>query len=218
MARRRGLPLALPVAVAALAVSAGSTHATPAAAPHCGSAPKLHLGPRHAPKPKKLLDTSKAYDVTFTTNCGSFTIRLAVKTAPHVATSFVDLVRRHYFDGTAFHRIIPGFIVQGGDPTATGTGTPGYQTVDKPSASTHYGVGTVAMAKAQNEAPGTSGSQFFICTGAAAAQLDSQPVYAVLGHVVKGQAVVQLIGKFGDSTTEQPTRLIEILHATVSVH
>ncbi len=217
MARRRRLSLAV-AAAAVLAGFAGGVQAAPTAKPRCVSAPKLHLGPRSAPKPKKLLDASKTYDVVFTTNCGSFTVRLAVKTAPHVTASFVDLVRRHYFDGTAFHRIIPGFIVQGGDPTATGTGTPGYQTVDRPSASTHYGVGTVAMAKATNEAPGTSGSQFFICTGAQAAQLDATPVYAVLGHVVKGQAVVQLIGRYGDPSTEQPTRLIEILHATVSVH
>jgi cyclophilin family peptidyl-prolyl cis-trans isomerase len=212
MARRRRLPLA--AAVAALAVSAGSAHATPAARPHCGSAPKLHLGPRSAPKPKKLLDTSKTYDVTFATNCGSFTMRLAVKASPHVVTSFVDLVRRHYFDGTAFHRIIPGFIVQGGDPTATGTGTPGYQTVDRPPASTKYTFGVVAMAKATDEPFGTSGSQFFICTG----DTGLPPQYALLGHVVRGQAVVRLIGRYGDSTTEQPTRLIEILHATVAVH
>jgi cyclophilin family peptidyl-prolyl cis-trans isomerase len=216
MARRRRLPLA--AAAVALAALAAGAQAAPAAKPHCRSAPKLHLGPRSAPKPKKLLDARKTYDVTFATNCGSFTVRLAVKTSPHVAASFVDLVRRHYFDGTAFHRIIPGFIAQGGDPTATGTGTPGYETVDRPSSRTHYGVGTVAMAKASNEAPGTSGSQFFICTGAAAAQLDSTPVYAVLGHVVKGQAVVRLIGRSGDPSTEQPTRLIEILHATVAVH
>ncbi|HVV58728.1 MAG TPA: peptidylprolyl isomerase [Gaiellaceae bacterium] len=215
MARRRGLPLAA-VAVA-LGVLAAGAQATPGAKPRCGSAPRPRLGPRTAPKPRKLLDASKTYDVTFATNCGSFTVRLAVKTSPHTAASFVSLVRHRYFDGTAFHRIVPGFIVQGGDPTARGTGTPGYETVDKPARSTHYGVGTVAMAKAPNEAPGTSGSQFFVCTGAAAAQLDSTPVYAVLGHVVKGQAVVRLIGRYGDPGTEQPTRLIEILHATVSV-
>jgi peptidyl-prolyl cis-trans isomerase B (cyclophilin B) len=213
MARRRRLPLAAAAAVA-LGALTGGVHAAAAAGPHCGSAPKLHLGPRSAPKPQKLLDASKTYDVTFATNCGSFTVRLAVKTSPHVAASFVDLARRHYFDGTAFHRIIPGFIVQGGDPTATGTGTPGYQTVDKPPASTKYTFGTVAMAKAPSEAWGTSGSQFFICTG----PTGLPPQYALLGHVVKGQAVVRLIGRYGDPNTEQPTRLIEILHATVSVH
>lgn len=212
MARRRGLPLA--VAAVALAGLAAGAHATPAAKPRCGSAPKLHLGARREPKPKRLLDPSKTYDVVFATNCGAFTVRLAVKASPHVAASFVDLVRRRYFDGTAFHRIIPGFIAQGGDPTATGAGTPGYETVDEPPASTTYGFGTVAMAKAQTEAPGTSGSQFFLCLG----DTGLDPVYALLGHVVKGQDVVRLIGRYGDSATEQPTRLIEILHATVSVH
>lgn len=212
MARRRRLPLA--AVAAALGILAGAAHAAPAAGPHCRSAPKLHLGPRSAPKPKKLLDASKTYDVTFATSCGSFTVRLAAKTSPHVAASFVDLVRRRYFDGTAFHRIIPGFIVQGGDPTATGTGTPGYETADKPPASTRYTFGTVAMAKAPSEPWGTSGSQFFICTG----NTGLPPQYALLGRVVKGQAVVRLIGRYGDPNTEQPTRLIEILHASVSVH
>ena len=170
---------------------------------------------RTEPKPTEKLDPAKTYDVTLKTNCGSFTIRLAVKTSPATTASFVSLVRKHYFDGTIFHRIVPGFVIQGGDPTATGAGGPGYQTVDKPPASTSYTLGVVAMAKTSAEAPGTSGSQFFVVT-AQDAQLP--PDYAVLGNVSAGSAVVNRIGQLGDQSTEQPTETVEIEHATVSVH
>ncbi len=166
-------------------------------------------------KPTDKLDPAKTYDVKLQTNCGSFTIRLAVKTSPATTASFVSLVRKHFFDGTVFHRIVPGFVIQGGDPTATGAGGPGYQTVDKPPASTTYSLGVVAMAKTSAEPPGTSGSQFFVVT-AQDAQLP--PDYAVLGKVSAGSTVVSRIGQLGDQNTEQPTETVEIEHATVSVH
>jgi cyclophilin family peptidyl-prolyl cis-trans isomerase len=123
-------------------------------------------------------------------------------------------VQKKFFDGTVFHRIVPGFVIQGGDPTGTGGGGPGYTTVDKPPASTRYTHGAVAMAKTQTEAPGTSGSQFFVVT---AQDAGLPPDYAVLGNVVKGLAVVDRIGKLGDAN-EQPTELVQIEHAAVSVH
>ena len=149
------------------------------------------------------------------TNCGSFTIRLAVKTSPSTTASFVSLAQKHFFDGTVFHRIVPGFVIQGGDPTGTGQGGPGYQTVDKPPTSTRYTLGVVAMAKTQTEAAGTSGSQFFVVTGQDA-QLP--PDYALLGKVTSGNDVVSRIGQLGDPSTQQPTETVEIEHATVSVH
>jgi len=148
------------------------------------------------------------------TNCGTFVIRLAVKTAPNTAASFVSLVRSHFYDGTVFHRIVPDFIIQGGDPTASGTGGPGYTVVDRPRAGTQYLFGTVAMAKTQAEPAGMSGSQFFVVTGADAGL---PPDYAVLGDVVAGADVVRRIGRLGDSSTEQPTALVEIERAVVSV-
>ena len=78
------------------------------------------------------------------TNCGDFTITLDPKASPKTTASFVALARKGFFDGTVFHRIVPGFVIQGGDPTATGTGGPGYQTVDTPAPSTRYPLGTVA--------------------------------------------------------------------------
>ena len=117
-------------------------------------------------KPQQPLSNSKTYEVTLETTCGSFTIRLDQKTSPNAAASFVALARNGFFDNTIFHRIVPGFVIQGGDPTVTGSGGPGYSTRDKVPANASYDPGVVAMAKAGNEPPGTAGSQFFVVTGA----------------------------------------------------
>ena len=166
-------------------------------------------------KPKKGLDPAKTYDVKIETNCGAFTIRLAVKTSPATTASFVSLAKKGFFDGTVFHRIVPGFVIQGGDPTGTGQGGPGYKTVDPPPATTKYTLGVVAMAKTATEAPGTSGSQFFVVT---AQDAGLPPDYAVLGKISSGSDVVKRIGTLGDPATEQPTETVEIEHATVDVH
>jgi cyclophilin family peptidyl-prolyl cis-trans isomerase len=173
---------------------------------------------RHAPKPKQALDPSKTYDVTLDTNCGSFTIRLDVKDSPHTTASFVGLVRRGYFLQTIFHRIVPGFVIQGGDPTGTGTSGPGYTTVDRPPKGTKYEEGVVAMAKTESEPAGTAGSQFFVVTGPDAAGLP--PDYALLGHVTEGLDVAKRISNFGDPNdpSGSPLRLVVIEKATVDVH
>jgi cyclophilin family peptidyl-prolyl cis-trans isomerase len=207
VARARWLLLAL------AALAAGCGGATHAAKGGCEDVKAPTAGARTAPRPTSALDPAKTYDVTFQTNCGEFTVRLAVETSPKTTASFASLVRHGFFDATVFHRIVPGFVIQGGDPTATGTGGPGYLTVDRPPASTQYVHGLVAMAKTQTQPAGTSGSQFFVVT-AANAQLP--PQYAVLGRVVRGLAVVDRIGKLGDAS-EQPTRTVEIEHATVAV-
>jgi cyclophilin family peptidyl-prolyl cis-trans isomerase len=140
-----------------------------------------------------------------------------VKTSPKTTASFVSLARRGYFDGTIFHRIVPGFVIQGGDPTASGLGGPGYTTVDRPPASTRYTLGLAAMAKAGNQPAGAGGSQFFVVT-AQDAQLP--PDYAVLGEVVKGLPVVERIGQLGDPASGgqgTPTEVVEIEKATVRV-
>jgi cyclophilin family peptidyl-prolyl cis-trans isomerase len=200
---------------AATTTAATSTVAGTTDAGGCTSATPPQAKQRTEPKPTKRLDASKSYDVKLQTNCGTFTIQLAVRTSPATTASFVSLAQKGFFDGTVFHRIVPGFVIQGGDPTGTGNGGPGYQTVDRPPASTRYTLGLAAMAKTQTEAPGTSGSQFFVVT-AQDAQLP--PDYAVLGHVTSGADVVSRIGQLGDQNTEQPTETVEILHATVSVH
>jgi peptidyl-prolyl cis-trans isomerase B (cyclophilin B) len=169
---------------------------------------------RTAPKPTRQLADDKTYDWTLHTNCGSFTIRLDQKAAPNTTASLVSLTRRGFYDGTTFHRIVPGFVIQGGDPTAQGDGGPGYQTLDKPPANVAYTHGVVAMAKTADEPPGTGGSQFFVVT-ADDAQLT--PDYSIVGKVVDGLGVVDRIGRLGDPATEQPTQTVEIEKATVKV-
>ena len=119
-------------------------------------------------KPKEPLDPSKTYTVELQTSCGSFTIRLDQKTSPQATASFASLAGSGFFDDTIFHRIVPGFVIQGGDPTASGTGGPGYSTRDRVPRNAAYTPGVVAMAKAGNEPPGTAGSQFFVVTAAGA--------------------------------------------------
>jgi cyclophilin family peptidyl-prolyl cis-trans isomerase len=163
--------------------------------------------------PHVKLDPGKTYEAVVETNCGSFTIALDQKRAPATAASFVALARKRFFDGTIFHRIVPGFVIQGGDPTASGTGGPGYKTVDQPGPSTRYTKGVVAMAKTAAEAPGTAGSQFFVVT---AADAGLPPEYAVLGTVTGGLGTVERIGKLGDAQ-EHPTETVEIEHVRIDV-
>jgi peptidyl-prolyl cis-trans isomerase B (cyclophilin B) len=145
--------------------------------------------------PGAALDPAKTYEVELSTSCGAFTIRLAQKTAPRAAASFAALARNGFFDDTTFHRIVPGFVIQGGDPTASGTGGPGYSTRDRVPADAAYVPGVVAMAKAGNEPAGTAGSQFFVVTGS---DVGLTPDYALLGKVTEGMDVVQAIGEQGD--------------------
>jgi cyclophilin family peptidyl-prolyl cis-trans isomerase len=164
------------------------------------------------PSQRKPLDPNKTYKVVVRTNQGPFTITLDQKTSPHVAASFAALVRKGYFDNTIFHRIVPGFLIQGGDPTGTGRGFPGYTVVDRPPAKTKYTAGVVAMAKTAAQRSGTAGSQFFIVTKG---DLGLAPIYAVLGRVSAGMPVVQKIGQLGDLATEKPTKRVVIEHAAL---
>src|SRR3954451_2318088 len=157
-------------------------------------------------KPAAKLDASKTWIATVKTNCGTFAFKLDTKAAPNASASIAYLAGKKFFDGTVFHRIVPGFVIQGGDPTGSGSGGPGYSTVDKPPASSKYTTGVVAMAKTGQEAPGTAGSQFFVVTGKDAG-LPAD--YAVAGKVTSGMDVVQRIGKLGDQS-EQPTATVEI--------
>jgi cyclophilin family peptidyl-prolyl cis-trans isomerase len=216
----RRLPLALAVVLAVAGCGGSKEQSAPPTttdATGCLTVSQPKPENRREPRPTTALDPRRRYDVTFRTNCGAFTIRLAVETSPKTTASFVSLVRRHYFDGTIFHRIVPGFVVQGGDPTASGLGGPGYTTVDRPPPSTRYTLGLAAMAKSGNQPPGAGGSQFFVVT-AQDAQLP--PDYAVLGHVVRGLPVVDRIGQLGDPASGgqgTPTEIVEIEKATVAV-
>ncbi len=162
-------------------------------------------------KPKEKLDASTTYKLKVDTSCGAFTIELDQKESPNATASLVSLAKAKFFDGTSFHRIVPDFVIQGGDPTGTGTGGPGYSTRDKPPADAAYTKGVVAMAKAGDEAPGTAGSQFYVVTGDDAGL---PPDYAIVGKVSDGQAVVDRIGQLG-GPDEQPTQPVVIKTVTV---
>jgi peptidyl-prolyl cis-trans isomerase B (cyclophilin B) len=166
------------------------------------------------PKPKEQLDPAKTYVATVTTNCGEFQITLDAKRAPKTGGAFKALADEGFFDGTTFHRIVPGFVIQGGDPQGDGTGGPDWSIVEAPPQDLAYTKGVVAMAKTATEAPGTSGSQFFVVT-AEDAQLP--PDYALLGKVTAGQDVVDKIGVAEiDPATEKPVEPVVISSVKVA--
>jgi peptidyl-prolyl cis-trans isomerase B (cyclophilin B) len=165
------------------------------------------------PKPKEKLKASGTYVATVVTSCGEFKIALDAKQAPRTGGSFKSLADKGYFDGLTFHRIVAGFVIQGGDPRGDGTGGPGYTVVEKPPSRLQYIKGVVAMAKGGNEPPGASGSQWFVVT-AEDAQLPSD--YALLGRVTEGQDVVDKIGAVPTTPDEQPTDPVVIRSVKVS--
>jgi peptidyl-prolyl cis-trans isomerase B (cyclophilin B) len=169
-------------------------------------------GAQHLSKPKATLPAGKRYEVDLQTNCGTITIRLATGRAPRTASSFAALVKRGFYDGLIFHRVVRGFVIQGGDPLGTGLGGPGYTVVEPPPASTAYTTGVVAMAKTEAEPAGASGSQFFIVT---APDAKLPPDYAVAGGVVRGIDVAQSIGRLPVDAQDRPTSPVVIEKATL---
>jgi cyclophilin family peptidyl-prolyl cis-trans isomerase len=148
---------------------------------------------------------------TVDTSCGSFEIALDTARAPKTTSSFAYLARSGVYDDTIFHRIIPGFVVQGGDPTGGGSGGPGYFLDEAPRGNLSYTRGIVAMAKSAAEPPGRSGSQFFVVT---AADAGLTPDYALLGRVTSGFDVVQRIEQLG-TQSGTPKAPVIIRHVTV---
>lgn len=152
------------------------------------------------------LEDGKTHEIVVNTNKGTFTFELATDISPCTTASIAGLTQKGFFDGLTFHRIVPEFVIQGGDPAGDGTGGPGYSTVDAPPSDTQYEKGLVAMAKAGPEPAGTSGSQFFVVTGD---NVTLPPDYAVLGRVTDGLDVVEAIGQLG-GPNDTPTEPIEI--------
>jgi len=163
-------------------------------------------------KPKQRLDSSKTYVAKVSTSCGDFEITLDAKRAPRTGGAFKALADKHFFDNLTFHRIVTGFVIQGGDPKGDGTGGPGFTVVEPPPRDLDYKKGVVAMAKGQTDPPGASGSQFFVVTGEDA-QLP--PDYALLGKVTSGQDVVDKIGLLPTTSDEQPVDPVVIKSITV---
>ena len=137
--------------------------------------------------PSMTIDPNKAYTATLKTNFGDIKIQLLPKDAPLAVNNFVFLARQGFYNETKFHRIVKGFVIQGGDPTATGTGGPGYRFADE-KVTRNYTAGTLAMA---NAGPNTNGSQFFICL----ADIGLPKNYTIFGLVTAGMENVTKMGE-----------------------
>jgi len=145
------------------------------------------------------------YSAVITTDAGTVTVDLLEEKAPETVNNFVFLARHNYYDGITFHRVIPGFMIQGGDPQGTGSGGPGYEFDDELPASGEYEIGSVAMA---NAGPDTNGSQFFIVTGDSGVSLP--PDYSLFGTVTEGMEAVTAIESDGSPQGRpQTTHTIE---------
>jgi cyclophilin family peptidyl-prolyl cis-trans isomerase len=157
-----------------------------------------------------VIDPAKRYTAEVTTSKGTMTIALDAIAAPRTVNNFVFLARWHYYDGIVFHRIIPGFMLQGGDPEGSGRGGPGYRFDDELPAPGRYEIGSLAMA---NAGPHTNGSQFFIVSGPDGAALP--PSYSLFGKVVAGLETVAAIDAVG-SPGGAPREDVTILSVTIA--
>jgi cyclophilin family peptidyl-prolyl cis-trans isomerase len=144
--------------------------------------------------PELQIDNERTYEVTIATAKGDIVMELDPALAPTTVNHFVVNARNGFYDGLTFHRVVPGFVIQGGDPEGTGRGGPGYKFADEPVKG-EYTLGAVAMA---NAGPDTNGSQFFICIEDCRRSLD--PLYNLFGYVTSGIEVAQDIA-VGDVMT-----------------
>lgn len=166
--------------------------------------------------PPMCIDAAKTYTATLTTTEGDIVIALDAAAAPQTVNNFVVLSRYHFYDNVPFHRIIPGFMNQAGDPVGPepGTGGPGYTIPDElPTGDDPYPTGTLAMANTGSA--DTGGSQWFITVEGGGQQLT--PTYSVFGHVTAGQDVVDTINQYGDAATNgTPTKLVSIISVAIA--
>ena len=156
--------------------------------------------------PKQTVKKGEALTAVVETSCGTFDIALDSTRAPKTVNSFVFLSEEGFYDDLTFHRVVPEFVIQGGDPLGDGTGGPGYSVDEKPPANLAYTKGVVAMAKSGAEPPGRSGSQFFVVVGADAGL---PPEYALVGKVSEGLDVVERIAALG-TPAEKPKQTVLI--------
>ena len=161
--------------------------------------------------PEMKIDTNKKYLVTLDTSKGKIVLELFPKEAPKTVNSFVFLAREGFYDGVIFHRVIPGFMIQTGDPTGTGMGGPGYQfeNENKDTKRT-YETGTVGMA---NAGPDTNGSQFFIMD---APNKLPPPSYTIFGQLKEGQDVVHAIATADRNAQDRPNEQITLKSVKIS--
>jgi cyclophilin family peptidyl-prolyl cis-trans isomerase len=183
----------------------------------CEAAAPDPVTPMQFDVPDELVDATDAITATISTSCGDMVVELDPLLAPESVNSFIFLAEAGYFDGTVFHRLIPGFVLQGGDQTATGRGGPGYSIPDEvPPAGVGYEPGTLAMA---NAGPGTTGSQFFVVLHS----IGLPPQYSIFGFVVEGLETLDRLqtvplGQTAGSADLSPSTPLETIYIdTVTV-
>ncbi len=185
----------------------------------CPASPSTRVNTLQFKSAPQIINPTKTYTADVKTTLGSFVITLDAKTAPVAVNSFIYLTQQRYFDCVIFHRVIPGFVDQTGDPTGTGTGGPGYKFTEAgPAVATpQYPLGSVAMANSDSPAttmPKTNGSQWFVVAGAQGEALP--PDYVLFGQVTSGLSVVTKINKDGSTSGVPPKVTQRIL--TISIH
>jgi cyclophilin family peptidyl-prolyl cis-trans isomerase len=173
-----------------------------------GSAPTLQ---QFEQAPAMGIDPAKRYTATMNTSMGTLLIALDAINAPLTVNNFVFLAGYHYYEGVSFHRIINGFMCQGGDPTGTGRGGPGYRFADEP-VKQRYQLGSLAMA---NAGPNTNGSQFFLISGSNGVSLP--PQYNHFGQVVKGLEIVDAMQRVETDRNDRPITPVVIESVTITV-
>lgn len=209
VAPRRLAALASTLAAVSLGACGGDDEGEETATATSGSSAQFS-------RPERVLERGETASATVQTSQGTFEIELDTRDSPKTTNSFAFLAERGFYDGTTFHRIVPGFVVQGGDPTGTGTGGPGYSVDEPPPAATEYVRGMVAMANVPGvDPPGRSGSQFFVVV---AADAGLPPTSPLVGQVSKGFGVVQQIAQLGDPASGQTgTPLEEVTIESITV-
>jgi cyclophilin family peptidyl-prolyl cis-trans isomerase len=189
-------------ALVAAAVAVSPAQAAPTAV--CATV-KPGAAAKHKPsykKPATVLAKNKRYAIVMNTNCGAIRIVLDRKLGGPIPNSIAFLATKHFFDGLTFHRVVPGFVLQGGDPNGDGTGDPGYQVVGALPSSYHYKLGDIAMAKTEDAPSGAAGSQFFVISGQQGTQLP--PLYGLLGHAADTASLATIKRIAGLATTNCP--------------
>jgi cyclophilin family peptidyl-prolyl cis-trans isomerase len=156
------------------------------------------MAKQYSQQPELSIDLAKKYRARLDTNHGPIEIDLAAERSPLTVNNFVFLAREGFYDGVIFHRVVPGFVIQGGDPTGSGRGGPGYTFRDEIEGPGAYRRGTVAMA---NAGPNTNGSQFFICLG----DLKLPHAYTIFGDVTSGMEAVDAVAAL-PTKSEKPTQ------------
>ncbi len=204
-------------AAGSAAVATGVVSGSAAAA--AGSDPASRNNKYQGRMPPMTIDRAKKYVATITTNKGVMRAELYADTAPISVNNFVFLANEKFYDNVIFHRIVAGFVIQGGDPTGSGMGGPGYRFMDEPVPATrNYERGTLAMA---NSGPNTNGSQFFVCLDSLTAQMKLPKMYNLFGKVTEGLDTLDKIlavprTRGGDGAMSSPTERVFMQSVTIS--